>query len=64
MNNNNLDTVNTAVMADTATVGRVALDNAIYISDKAKSKVINLMKDAGLGEDPSYFLRVGVVGGG
>lgn len=40
------------------------LENAIYISDKAKDKVINLMKDAGLGEDPSYFLRVGVVGGG
>jgi len=42
----------------------VATDNAIYISDKAKAKVINLMKDAGLGDDPSYFLRVGVVGGG
>src|SRR5665647_3850789 len=39
-------------------------DNAIYISDKAKAKVINLMKDAGLADDPSYFLRVGVVGGG
>ena len=42
----------------------VATDNAIYISDKAKSKVINLMKDAGVAEDPSYFLRVSVVGGG
>ena len=41
----------------------VATDNAIYISDKAKDKVINLMNDAGLGNDPSYFLRVGVVGG-
>ncbi len=40
------------------------LENAIYISDKAKAKVINLMQDAGLGEDKSYFLRVGVVGGG
>ena len=38
--------------------------NSIYISDKAKTKVINLMVDAGVGEDPSYFLRVGVVGGG
>ena len=38
--------------------------NAIYISDKAKAKVLNLMKDAGLADDPSYFLRVGVVGGG
>lgn len=40
------------------------LENAIYISDKAKSKVINLMQDAGLADDSSYFLRVGVVGGG
>jgi len=40
------------------------LENAIYISDKAKSKVINLMQDAGLADDASYFLRVGVVGGG
>ena len=64
MENINLNISESAVMADTATVGRVALDNAIYISDKAKSKVINLMKDAGLGDDPSYFLRVGVVGGG
>ena len=39
-------------------------DNAIYISDKAKTKVVNLMNDAGLGDDASYFLRVGVVGGG
>lgn len=40
------------------------LENAIYISDKAKAKVINLMQDAGLSDDSSYFLRVGVVGGG
>jgi iron-sulfur cluster assembly protein len=40
------------------------LENAIYISDKAKAKVINLMQDAGLADDASYFLRVGVVGGG
>jgi iron-sulfur cluster assembly protein len=40
------------------------LENAIYISDKAKAKVINLMQDAGLADDTSYFLRVGVVGGG
>jgi iron-sulfur cluster assembly protein len=42
----------------------VALENSIYISDKAKSKVIQLMTDAGIANDPSYFLRVGVVGGG
>ena len=42
----------------------VALENAIYISDKAKVKVQQLMDDAGVGADTSYFLRVGVVGGG
>ena len=42
----------------------VALENTIYISDKAKSKVVQLMTDAGIVNDPSYFLRVGVVGGG
>jgi iron-sulfur cluster assembly protein len=43
----------------------VATENGIYISDKAKQKVLELMKDAGItGEDKSYFLRVGVVGGG
>lgn len=42
----------------------VALENSIYISDKAKAKVQQLMNDAGIASDPSYFLRVGVVGGG
>src|SRR5690349_22717857 len=42
----------------------IAMDNAIYISEKAKAKVQSLMSDAGLGNDPSYFLRVSVVGGG
>ncbi|HVG11634.1 MAG TPA: iron-sulfur cluster assembly accessory protein [Flavisolibacter sp.] len=42
----------------------VATDNAIYISDKAKDKVTQLMREAGIGEDPAYFVRVGVVGGG
>lgn len=42
----------------------VALENTIYISDKAKSKVTQLMTDAGIANDPTYFLRVGVVGGG
>lgn len=44
--------------------GKGALENAIYVSDKAKAKVIKLMEDAGIYGDPSYFLRVGVVGGG
>ena len=42
----------------------VAIENSIYISDKAKAKVHQLMTDAGIANDPSYFLRVGVVGGG
>lgn len=42
----------------------VALDNAIYVSDKAREKVSKLMEDAGIVGDTSYFLRVGVVGGG
>ncbi len=42
----------------------VATDNGIYVSDKAKQKVQRLMQDAGVDQDPAYFLRVGVVGGG
>ena len=38
--------------------------NAIYISDKAKQKVLNLMAESGVANDETYFLRVGVVGGG
>ncbi|HEX4849359.1 MAG TPA: iron-sulfur cluster assembly accessory protein [Puia sp.] len=34
----------------------------IYVSDKAKDKVKNLMLDSGI--SPDYFLRVSVVGGG
>lgn len=41
-----------------------ATDNSIYITEKAKIKVGQLMADAGVAADPSYFLRVGVVGGG
>src|SRR6476660_9157956 len=40
------------------------IENGIYVSDKAKAKVTQLLADAGMGEDPSYFLRVSVVGGG
>ena len=42
----------------------VLSDNAIYVSEKAKDRVIQLMAEAGHGSDPSYFLRVSVVGGG
>ena len=40
------------------------LENTIYVSEKAKAKVLQLMQDAGVTDDPNYFLRVGVVGGG
>jgi iron-sulfur cluster assembly protein len=40
------------------------LENTIYISDKAKGKVSQLMADAGIAGESSYFLRVGVAGGG
>jgi iron-sulfur cluster assembly protein len=37
---------------------------AIFVSEKAAGKVRELMQEAGVADDPSYFLRVGVVGGG
>ncbi len=36
----------------------------IYVSDKAKEKVTDLVQKAQIGSDASYFLRVSVVGGG
>lgn len=42
----------------------VAIENGIYISEKARQKILQLMGDAGIANDSSYFLRVGVVGGG
>ena len=42
----------------------IALENGIYISDKAKQKIFELMEQAGISADLSYFVRVGVVGGG
>ena len=41
-----------------------ATDNAIYVSDKAKSKVIKLMEEAGVTGNPDYFFFFVVVGGG
>lgn len=41
----------------------VAMDNAIHVTDKAKERVQKLMEEGGY-TDPSYFLRVSVVGGG
>lgn len=39
-----------------------AVENGIYISDKAKEKLTQLMTEAEL--DESHFVRVSVVGGG
>ena len=39
-------------------------ENSVYISDKAKEKILQLMKEAGHADDPIYFVRVSVVGGG
>jgi iron-sulfur cluster assembly protein len=39
-------------------------ENGIYISDKAKDRIKQLMAEAGHADDPSWFVRVGVVGGG
>jgi iron-sulfur cluster assembly protein len=36
----------------------------IYVSDKAKEKVKQLMKEAAISDNKDYFLRVSVVGGG
>jgi iron-sulfur cluster assembly protein len=36
----------------------------IFVSDKAKEKVLKLMEEANVANDSSYFLRVSVVGGG
>ncbi|GAC1441990.1 MAG: iron-sulfur cluster assembly accessory protein [Sediminibacterium sp.] len=41
-----------------------ATENSIYVSEKAKKKVSQLMREAGVEGDDTYFLRVGVVGGG
>ena len=50
-------------MSETLTV-EAKPQNAIFVSEKAAGKVRELMQEAGVADDPSYFLRVGVVGGG
>lgn len=40
------------------------LDNAIYVSDKAKERVLSLMAEKDQTVEKGYFLRVSVVGGG
>ena len=53
------------MQTDTQTVAAPAqMANVIYVSDKAREKVLQLLADAGVAGDDSYFLRVSVVGGG
>jgi iron-sulfur cluster assembly protein len=42
----------------------VNTDNAIFISEKAKERIAQIMKEEGYDKDPSFFIRVSVVGGG
>jgi iron-sulfur cluster assembly protein len=51
-------------VSQSPSIGGVGEANSIYVSDKAKAKAIKLMEEAGVADDSSYFLRVGVVGGG
>jgi iron-sulfur cluster assembly protein len=39
-------------------------ENAIHVSDTAKGKVQQLLAEGSMANDPTYFLRVSVVGGG
>jgi len=59
-----VETIQHSEPSSSPSLGGLGEANSIYISDKAKEKVIKLMEDAGVGNDASYFLRVGVVGGG
>ena len=42
----------------------VKTENGIYVTEKAKARILELLKEDGREDDPSYFLRVSVVGGG
>ena len=61
---NNIDTSTSLGATILTSLGEAVDANAIYISDKAKQKVLNLMAESGVADDETYFLRVGVVGGG
>jgi iron-sulfur cluster assembly protein len=39
-------------------------ENAVHVSEKAKTRLLELLEEQGKSNDPSYFLRVSVVGGG
>lgn len=55
--------INRKVCSNGAAFQRISKETTmIYVSDKAKEKVLELKQNAELGDD--YFLRVSVVGGG
>ena len=58
------DKTQIAVVSQSPSLGGVGQANSIYVSEKAKAKVVKLMEEAGVTGDASYYLRVGVVGGG
>ena len=69
MNSSTANTINNSAIAETQAPPSgggegIGADNSIYISDKAKTKVLKLMEEAGVADDDTHFLRVGVVGGG
>ena len=70
MNSTTSNTINNPATAETQALpsggggGMAVAENSIFISDKAKTKVLKLMEEAGVAGDDSHFLRVGVVGGG
>jgi iron-sulfur cluster assembly protein len=66
MNSTTLDIEKSSAPAESKNppLGGGGAENSIYISDKAKAKVIKLMEEAGVAGDDTHFLRVGVVGGG
>lgn len=42
----------------------VVTENGIFVTDKAKQRLLELMSEGHMANDPSYFVRVSVVGGG
>lgn len=40
------------------------MENGVYVSEKARTRIKELLAEAGRADNPSYFLRVSVVGGG
>ena len=58
-NSNNIESSKTVTNG-----GHLAEANSIYVSDKAKARIIQILSDLGNGNDSSWFLRVSVVGGG